>query len=180
MHLVYTAQYHFPLLCVPVSSQWGTENPRYHHLNTVTSSPLSGRASTSGMELGRVWGVAGRAGCPSRSGSGVFLPRAVAGPGTAGAAEVHGDGRLLELWYLGFWVHHGLPAFSPQLAACAVVSERPRPGVGDWESLLKEGVCPFVFVVSLHLFPSHWVLPGWAWAIWGLSSREQVLLGPSM
>lgn len=82
----------------------------------------------------KVWGMIRRAGCPflwwllrRGSSSGMSTPCVVSGPGTAGAAEVHSDRRLLELWHLGFRVHHGLPAFPPQLAACAVVSERPRP-----------------------------------------------------
>lgn len=81
-----------------------------------------------------VRGVWGRPGRPRRdSPSAAQLERAphLTGPRAAGAAEVHGDGGLLELRHLGLRVHHWLPAVPAQLAASAVVSEpwaRPPGG----------------------------------------------------
>ena len=69
---------------------------------------------------------------PLRAGSAQVCATPIpAGPGAAGAAEVHGDRGLLELRHLGLRVHHRLPAFPAQLAAGAVVSEaRARPPGG--------------------------------------------------
>lgn len=77
-----------------------------------------------GGHLPYLWWVLRRGGS-----SGMSQTRVLAGPGAAGAAEVHSNRGLLELWHPGLRVHHRLPAFPPQLAAGAVVSgDGPKPG----------------------------------------------------
>lgn len=175
-----------PLVAL-VSASWVNavqKNPRYHHLNVVTSSPLSGRASAPWMEPGEcgAW-LEGLVALPVVTPQkreklrrvptmhrfrprNCWSSRSTQWPSTTGA--------------LAPWLSSASRASvlsSPTGSLCNGEWETMALGQGQ-EGLLKEEVCPSVFVMSVYLFASHWALPGWVWHIWGLCYKTKVLLGP--
>lgn len=108
------------------------------------------------MEPGKVWGVTGRAGCPLWQRLRCVSLMRCCRPRNCWSSRstrwLSTTGALVP-WLSSASRASGL--FSPTGSLCS--GERPQPwgvgGRGDWESLLKEGVCPFA--LSCHFTCSH-------------------------